>query len=111
MIKNEDLYNELIAAKPFIQRKGKTVPYTSVNGYMFSFLSKEGTLGLRLSEGDFEELRSKYKAKQLIQYEKNMRGYLEIPFEQFKDLSILSEYMQKSFEYVSGLKPKPTRNK
>lgn len=41
------LYDQLINANPTIERKGKTMPYTSLNGHMFSFLSKEGTMGLR----------------------------------------------------------------
>jgi len=44
------LYEALIATHPKIERKGKSNPYTSVNGHMFSYLSKEGELGLRLVE-------------------------------------------------------------
>ncbi len=51
-----EAYNDLIAGIPEIDRKGVTNPYTSVNGHMFSHLSKEGTMGLRLPE---EELDSK----------------------------------------------------
>jgi hypothetical protein len=42
------LYEALIATHPDIERKGVTMPYTSANGNMFSFLSETGTLGLRL---------------------------------------------------------------
>ncbi|MFT5265293.1 MAG: hypothetical protein ACI8YQ_004044 [Polaribacter sp.] len=52
MIDANKLYDKLIAANPAIERKGKSMPYTSVNGHMFSFLSKEGTMGLRLSRED-----------------------------------------------------------
>jgi len=47
-------YDRLIATQPGIERKGATVPYTSVNGHMFSFLSDTGTLALRLPAGDRE---------------------------------------------------------
>lgn len=33
-------YDRLIAANPNFERKGKTMPYTSVNGHMFSQLNK-----------------------------------------------------------------------
>jgi hypothetical protein len=39
-----ELYEKLIATNPSVERKGATVPYTSVNGNMFSYLSKEGKL-------------------------------------------------------------------
>jgi hypothetical protein len=43
-----ELYEKLVATNPKIQRKGATVPYISLNGHMFSNLSKDGKLALRL---------------------------------------------------------------
>jgi hypothetical protein len=43
-----DLYDRLIATQPDLQRKGATMPHTSLNGHMFSFLTPEGHLALRL---------------------------------------------------------------
>ena len=34
------LYEKLVATNPKVERKGDTVPYTSLNGRMFSYLSK-----------------------------------------------------------------------
>lgn len=34
-----DLYDQLVAKCPRFERKGKTVPYTSANGPMFSLWS------------------------------------------------------------------------
>ena len=45
------LYDKLLATHPDIERKGANNPYTSVNGHMFSGLSKNG-LGLRLGKED-----------------------------------------------------------
>ena len=42
------LYEKLVATKPDVPRKGDTMPYTSLNGNMFTLLTKEGTLVLRL---------------------------------------------------------------
>ena len=36
------LYDKLIETNTMIERKGKTTPYTSLNGHMFSFLDKTG---------------------------------------------------------------------
>ena len=33
-------YEALVATGPGVERKGKTMPYTSVNGHMFSFLGE-----------------------------------------------------------------------
>ena len=45
-------YDAVIATRPGIERKGASMPYTSTNGHMFSFLTPEGTLALRLSTSD-----------------------------------------------------------
>ena len=42
-----DAYDRLIAAHPEIQRKGKSSPYTSLNGHMFTYLDKSGSMGIR----------------------------------------------------------------
>jgi hypothetical protein len=39
---NLALYEKVLAAVPGVERKGDTVPYTSRNGHMFSYLSKQG---------------------------------------------------------------------
>jgi hypothetical protein len=43
------LYEMLVATNPKIQRKGDTMPYTSHNGNMFSYLGKTGILAMRLN--------------------------------------------------------------
>ena len=44
------LYEKLVATIPNLKRNGATIPYTSVNGHMFSFLTAEGALALRLPQ-------------------------------------------------------------
>ena len=39
-----EFYEHLVATQPAVERKGATMPYTSVNGHMFSFLTKEGSV-------------------------------------------------------------------
>ena len=48
------LYEKLLATHPKIERKGATMPYTSLNGNMFSLLAPSGELILRLSESERE---------------------------------------------------------
>ena len=54
-----EFYEKLVASLPGVERKGATVPYTSLNGHMFSYLSKEGKLALRLPE----QARAEFIAK------------------------------------------------
>lgn len=58
-----ELYEKLVAANPNVELKGATVPYTSLNGHMFSYLSKEGKLALRLPAKERATFLKKYKAK------------------------------------------------
>jgi hypothetical protein len=46
------LYEALIATHPEFERKGKSSPYTSINGNMFTILSADGALGMRLGDTD-----------------------------------------------------------
>ena len=38
------VYDRIIATQPEVTRKGATMPYTSLNGHMFSFSPRTGTL-------------------------------------------------------------------
>ena len=104
-------YNALIANLPAIERKGKTTPYTSVNGHMFSFLSKEGEMGLRLSEEEREAFISEHKSELMEQHGRVMKEYVRIPNSLLENTKELSVYLEKSLGYVSSLKPKPSKKK
>ena len=106
-----ELYNKLIENHPDIERKGKTMPYTSVNGHMFSFLDKEGNMGLRLSKIDRDDFIAKFDSELMVQYGSIMKEYVVIPANLLEDTKTLQKYLQTSFDYVSSLKPKPTKKK
>ena len=106
-----EFYDKLIANNPTIERKGKTTPYTSINGHMFSFFSKEEKMGLRLSKDDLNEFIQKFDAKVIVQHGRTMKEYVEVPDNVLMDTKLISIYLQKSFDYVSRLKPKPSKKK
>ena len=87
------------------------MPYTSMNGNMYSFVAKEGYVGIRLSKEDFEEFITKYNAQQAISYGSKMREYVHVPHEVLKRTAELATYMEKSHAYAKTLKPKPTTKK
>jgi hypothetical protein len=105
------LYEKLVATLPGVDRKGATVPYTSVNGHMFSYLSKTGTLALRLPQEAREEFLEKYKTRLCEQYGIVQKEYVEVPDALLAKTSELKAYFALSFAYVSALKPKPTARK
>ncbi len=105
------LYDKLIEANPNIERKGKSMPYTSLNGHMFTFLSKDGIMGLRLSKNDREQFIQAFDSHLMKQHGRIMKEYVSVPGALLNDTDQLSEYLQKSLNYVSELKPKPTKKK
>ena len=105
------LYDALIEAHPSIERKGKTTPYTSMNGHMFSFLAKEGDMGLRLSADDREAFMAAHQSQLMEQHGRIMKEYVRVPAAMLEDAATMAEWLEKSFTYVSGLKPKPTKRK
>lgn len=106
-----EIYNTLVDQLQQIERKGKTMPYTSLNGHMFSFLSKEGKIGLRLSKSDLSICIDKFQAIQMLQHGRVMKEYVEVPNTMLEDTEELAAFFQKSLEYVKTLKPKPSKSK
>jgi hypothetical protein len=103
-----ELYDKLVATNPKIERQGATVPYTSLNGHMFSYLSKEGKLELRLPAGEREAFLEKYKAKLCEAYGKVQPEYVEVPDSLLSSTQELKKYFDISYAYVGSLKPKAT---
>lgn len=104
-------YEKLVATLPGVPRKGATVPYTSVNGHMFSYLSKAGKLVLRLPAEARDEFLVKYKTRLCEEYGVVQKEYVEVPDALLEKTAELQPYFALSFEYVSSLKPKPTTRK
>ena len=105
------LYEKLVATNPNVERKGATVPYTSLNGHMFSYLSKEGKLALRLPPGEREAFLKKYKTKLCAAYGIVQKEYVEVPGSLLASTRELKKYFDSSYEYVASLKPKPATRK
>ena len=58
------LYEALIATHPEVERKGRSSPYTSINGNMFTILSADGALGMRLGDTDDAQAPSQLVGQQ-----------------------------------------------
>lgn len=100
------LYDELVAKCPRFERKGKTMPYTSANGYMFSLLNKNGELGIRFSKPVQEKYIQEFGTTIFKSYGAVMKGYVRIPDSMLEDLDQLAGFLNESYDYVMSLDPK-----
>jgi TfoX/Sxy family transcriptional regulator of competence genes len=102
------LYEKLVATNPKVERKGATIPYTSLNGHMFSFL-KAGKLSLRLPTEERNAFLKKYKTTLSENYGIVQKEYVDVPDSLLKKTSELKKFFDLSYAYVGSLKPKPTK--
>ncbi|MEO1288390.1 MAG: hypothetical protein AAFV93_11530 [Chloroflexota bacterium] len=72
-------------------------------------LTKEGNVGIRLGKEDREAFMEKFNTGLSHQYGAVMREYVHVPDELLPDIETLKPYLEKSFDYVQTLKPKPTK--
>jgi TfoX/Sxy family transcriptional regulator of competence genes len=103
------LYEKLVGTNPDLERKGATMPYTSFNGNMFSFLTKDGSLALRLPKQAREDFLAKYKTRLVEANGTIMKEYVAVPDALLQDTDELKPYFDLSFQYVQNLKPKPQK--
>ncbi|MCA9588418.1 MAG: hypothetical protein KC657_24040 [Myxococcales bacterium] len=101
-------FEALVASTPGVERKGATMPYTSLHGHMFSFLTKEGTLALRLPAGTREAFLTKYKTRLCEQHGHVMVEYVVVPSAILARPAALRPYFEASVAYVRSLPPKAT---
>jgi hypothetical protein len=103
-------YERIIMKFKDVERKGATMPYTSVNGHMFSFIGADGMLALRLPESQHEEFIRKHKTKLCEAHGVVMKEYVAVPGELLQDEAKMTGYFKDSYDYVRSLKPKPTKS-
>jgi hypothetical protein len=105
------LYEKLVATNPQVERKGDTMPYTSRNGHMFSLLTKEGRLALRLPVDERNMFIKRYKTSLCEQYGHVMPEYVVVPDALLLKTQELKPFFDLSYAYVGSLRPKPTTKK
>ncbi len=105
------LYEALVATDPSIERKGVTVPYTSISGKMFSFLSPTGDLRLRLPPDEREAFMKKYRTKPVVTHGVDMEDWVAVPAALLTRTAELRPYLARSRAYADKLgtkRPKTT---
>ena len=102
-----ETYKSIIARVEGVELKGKTMPYTSANGHMFSLLNKDGEIGFRLSKESGKTFLEKYpESAPYKSYGSFMKGYVLIPESTYNDLDLLAQYLEESYQFVLSLEPK-----
>lgn len=100
-------YREAIDTQPDIELKGaKKLPFTSTNGYMYSSLTKDGRMGIRLSKEDQEAFIAEYDAVQFRNYGANIKEHLEVPDTLLDQPEVLGQWLSRSRAYTETLPPK-----
>jgi len=100
------IYDELVAKCERFDRKGKTMPYTSANGYMFSLYNKAGEIGIRFSKEVQKKYMDEYNTTIYKSYNSVMHGYILVTEEMLKDLNNVAKLLDESYDYVMSLEPK-----
>ena len=102
-------YEKLVKNNPAVTMKGDTIPYTSLNGHMFSFIGKDGVVGIRLPDEVREEFLKKYKTTLVTAYGTVLKEYVSVPEKLLSKTNELKKYFDLSVDYVKSLKPKPSK--
>ena len=100
------IYDAIIAKCPRFERKGKTMPYTSANGHMFSLFNKNGELGIRFAKEVQKKYMEEYNTTIYKSYNSVMHGYILITEDMLADLDNVAKLLDESFDYVMSLEPK-----
>jgi TfoX/Sxy family transcriptional regulator of competence genes len=82
-----------------------------VNGNMFLLMQPSGKLAMRLPEGAREEFLKKYKTVLYEAYGAVMKEYVAVSDALLGKTKELQKYLELSYEYVKGLRPKPSKKK
>jgi TfoX/Sxy family transcriptional regulator of competence genes len=106
-----ELFDQLIAVRPEIERKGANNAYAAVNGNMFLLMQADGVLAIRLPEDARAEFLKKYKAKLHEAYGAVMKEYVAVPEAALGKTKEMQKYVAASYDYAKTLKAKPTKKK
>ena len=98
-------YEALVDRHPHAERKGAKNPYTSVKGWMTSFIDPEGRLHLRMSDTDRAALEAE-GGEPTKQYGKNMPEFVGVTEDAFADATRADELFASSWEWSASKPPK-----
>jgi hypothetical protein len=104
-----ETFDRLIATRPSVVRKGASIPYTSLNGHMTSYLTPTGSLVLRLSPADRERFLAEAATTLHEAYGIVQKEFVDVPDEWFAATARIAPWFAASLDWVATLKAKPTK--
>lgn len=113
-VKREEIiakFDAILAEIPEIERKGKTMPYTSENTFMFSQVNKEAQVGIRLNPQVGADFITKHNSKPYESYGKVLKDWVLIPESLLDDTEEMKKIFRLGSEHVNSLKPNPRKKK
>lgn len=96
-------YDNLISLSSNFKRKGKTVPCTTANGYMFSQLNKSGEIGIRLPKEIGLKFMQEYQTTPFMSYGSVMKDYVLIPENLYSNTTLLLDLLEQAYRHVISL--------
>ncbi|MGZ3778863.1 MAG: hypothetical protein ACXVAZ_14470 [Mucilaginibacter sp.] len=99
-----DLFTKLVKATPSVELKGDTIPYCSINGRMYCYLSKEGELALRLPADKRTLFLEQYNTTLMTAYGIVQKEYVVVPDFLLNDTEALKPWFNTSFLHVGVVK-------
>ncbi len=99
-------YDAIVAEAKGCERLGKTMPYTSSNGYMYSQVNKAGEIGIRLSKERQKELNESHELGPFKSYGATMKDYVMLSDEIISDEAFACSLLEEGLAFVNSLPPK-----
>ena len=104
-------YDRLIATIPGLERKGASIPYTSVNGHMSSYLTETGSLVMRLSGPDRDRFLAEFGTTLHEAYGIVQKEFVDVPDDLFAAEDRVGPWFAAGHAWVAGQRPKATRRR
>ncbi len=101
-----DRYDAAIDRVEGVDRKGAANPYTSGNGWMATFLGKQGEVAIRLGEDELTAFLAEHGTEKPVSYGAVMKDFAIVPEALVADADALASLVRRAHEHVSGLPPK-----
>jgi hypothetical protein len=103
-----EAYDRLVASQPGLERKGASLPYTSINGHMSSFVDGTG-VAIRLASTDRAAFIERFGSRLHEAHGAIMKEFVTVPDALLDDPATLQPWFTKSRDHVASLRPKRTR--
>ena len=100
------IYDGIVKTCNGFERKGKTMIYTSSNGYMFTLLNKAAEIGIRLPKEEATKFMQDYDTGHYYSYGAKMKDYVLVPESLWENKKLMVSYFEQSYDYVNSLPTK-----